>query len=577
MRPTESVPPPLTGQVIGVEKSGPAAGPDAPTLAGDPTPTTGAARTPPSLEREVQQVLHRRLRVCCWLSGVLFLVLFVCAATGRALLSREVIGAAGLALCGVSTAAFLAGAAALSRRTPWPLPVLRGLELVLFGLATLFSAYWQWKVLSGPAPGDLGPGGLRYYTLAGTISSNLVWFAGIVSYGVFIPNRPRRCLAVTLGLAALGLAIPLAAALAGGRTRPEWPTHLAMTAATLALAVGVAAFGSFKISALQREAHAARREARELGQYRLKGRLGAGGMGEVYLAEHRLLKRPCAIKLIRPERAGDPQFLGRFEREVRATALLDHPGVVAVYDYGHAADGTFYYVMEYLPGVALDRLVDRHGPLPPALVAHLLRQLGAALRAAHGRGLVHRDLKPSNVIVRPGCRPHDRAKLLDFGLVRDAAADSDVKLTRVGTVVGTPDFMAPEQAEGAAPVDARGDLYGLGAVAYFLLTGRPPFERDTAMQTMLAHLRDPVTPPSALAPGTPADLEAVVLRCLAKKPDERYPDADAMGKALAACACAGEWTEEAAAAWWRLRLPQGASTSAQARGTQPTSLPESSN
>jgi serine/threonine-protein kinase len=494
----------------------------------------------------------------------------------RALLSREVVGAAGLALCGVTAAAFLAGAAALSRRTPWPLPVLRGLELALFGLATLFAAYWQWAVLTGPPPGDLGPDGLRYYTLAGTISSNLVWFAAIVSYGVFIPNRLSRCLAVTLGLAGLGLVVPLAAALAGGRPRPEWPAHLAMSAATLALAVGVAAFGSYKISALQREAHAARREARDLGQYRLKQRLGTGGMGEVYLAEHRLLKRPCAVKLIRPERAGDPQFLRRFEREVQATALLDHPGVVAVYDYGHAADGTFYYVMEYLPGVALDRLVGRHGPLPPALAAHLLRQLCAALRAAHGRGLVHRDLKPSNVIVRPGCRPHDRAKLLDFGLVRDAAADRDVKLTRLGTVVGTPDFMAPEQADGVAPVDARGDLYGLGAMAYFLLTARPPFERDTAMQTMLAHLHDPVTPPSALAPATPADLEAVVLRCLAKRPGERYQDADELARGLASCACAGEWTEEAAAAWWQAHSPHPPSASAYERGTQPISPPESS-
>jgi serine/threonine-protein kinase len=299
-----------------------------------------------------------------------------------------------------------------------------------------------------------------------------------------------------------------------------------------------------------------------LGQYRLKEKLGAGGMGEVYLAEHRLLKRPCAVKLIRPERAGDPQFLRRFEREVRATALLDHPGVVAVYDYGHAADGTFYYVMEYLSGLGLDRLVERHGPLPPALAAHLLRQLCAALRAAHGRGLVHRDIKPSNVIVCPGGGPHDRAKLLDFGLVRDGAAEGDAKLTRLGAVVGTPDFMAPEQAEGAAPVDARGDLYSLGALAYFLLTARPPFERATAMQTMLAHLRDPVSPPSALTPGTPADLEAVVLRCLAKRPDERYRDADAVARALAACACAGEWTEEAAAAWWQPRPAQGPSTSA---------------
>jgi eukaryotic-like serine/threonine-protein kinase len=419
-------------------------------------------------------------------------------------------------------------------------------------------------VLTQPPPGPVeGPGHLRFYTVAASVSGNLIWFAAIVSYGVFIPNRLRRCLAVTAGQACLALAVLLAAGLAAGWPPPELAMHLLLTAPVLALAVGVAAFGSFKISALQHEAHAARREARELGQYRLKGRLGAGGMGEVWLAEHVLLRRPCAVKLIRPERAGDPQFLRRFEREVQATALLDHPGVVAVYDYGHAADGTFYYVMEYLPGLGLDQLVERHGPLPPALAVHLLRQLCAALRAAHGRGLVHRDLKPSNVIVCPGGSPHDRAKLLDFGLVRDAAAvGGDAKLTRVGAVVGTPDFMAPEQAEGVAPVDARGDLYSLGAMGYFLLTARPPFERATAMQTMLAHLRDPVAPPSALAAGTPADLEAVVLRCLAKRPGERYRDADDLARALAACACAGEWTEEAAAAWWQARSPHGPSTSA---------------
>jgi serine/threonine-protein kinase len=562
MRPSEYVPPPA-GEVTGAFKAGPAAGgPDAPTLLGPPAEAPGP--TPPSLEREVQQVLHRRLRVCCWLTGVLFLVLFVLGASGRAaLFSPAAVGTAGLVLCGVAAAAFLGAAAALSRRTPWPLPVLRSLELVLFGLGTLFPAFWQWQVLTAPPPGPVeGPGHQRFYTVAASVSGNLIWFAAIVSYGVFIPNRLRRCVTVTAAQATLALAVLLAAGLAAGWPAPELAMHLLLTAPTLALAVGVAAFGSFKISALQREAHAARRAARELGQYRLKERLGAGGMGEVYLAEHRLLKRPCAVKLIRPERAGDPQFLRRFEREVQATALLDHPGVVAVYDYGHAADGTFYYVMEYLAGVGLDRLVERHGPLPPALAVHLLRQLCAALRAAHGRGLVHRDLKPSNVIVRPGGSPHDRAKLLDFGLVRDAAAERDVKLTRVGAVVGTPDFMAPEQAEGLAPVDARGDLYSLGALAYFLLAGRPPFERDTAMQTLLAHLRDPVPPLAGLAPAVPADLEAVVLRCLAKRPDERYRDADALAKALASCACAGEWTEEAAAAWWQAHPAQGLSTSA---------------
>jgi serine/threonine-protein kinase len=201
-------------------------------------------------------------------------------------------------------------------------------------------------------------------------------------------------------------------------------------------------------------------------------------MGEVYLAEHRLLKRPCAVKLNHPERAGDAAALHRFEREVRATAQLTHPNTVEIYDYGHAEDGTFYYVMEYLPGLDLDDLVTRYGPVPPARAVHFLRQLCGTSQKAHAAGLVHRDIKPGNVLVcRHGGR-HDVAKLLDFGLVQAAGArgDDPSRLTATGAVVGTPAYMAPEQARGAEAADVRSDLYSLGALGYFLSAGRPPFQ-----------------------------------------------------------------------------------------------------
>jgi serine/threonine-protein kinase len=274
-------------------------------------------------------------------------------------------------------------------------------------------------------------------------------------------------------------------------------------------------------------------------------------MGEVYLAEHLLLRRPCAIKLIGPERAGDPKTLRRFEREVQTTATLTHANTVEIFDYGHTEDGTLYYVMEYLPGLSLDDLVERHGPIPPERAVHLLRQVCQALREAHAVGLIHRDIKPGNIIACERGRVYDVAKLLDFGLVKHTVlGDWDARLTAEGVVSGSPRFLSPEQALGRPDVDARCDLYGLGGVAYYLVTGRPPFERQTVMEMVLAHARDPVVPVRAVRAEVPADLEAVILRCLEKDPGQRFPDAESLDKALAACACAGRWTQDRAAAWW---------------------------
>src|SRR5205823_11209781 len=218
------------------------------------------------------------------------------------------------------------------------------------------------------------------------------------------------------------------------------------------MAVAIAIFGSYKISELQQEAL----QARKLGQYVLKRRLGKGGMGEVYLGEHVLLRRACAIKLIRPDQAGDRTNLSRFEREVKAMAALTHWNTVEIYDYGHAEDGTFYYVMEYLPGLSLQDLVERCGPLPPERAVHFLRQLCGALSEAHALGVIHRDLKPSNVIVGERGGVHDVAKLLDFGLVHClGTCPGAERLTIQGTILGSPPYMAPEQARGRDDLDRK--------------------------------------------------------------------------------------------------------------------------
>ena len=218
-----------------------------------------------------------------------------------------------------------------------------------------------------------------------------------------------------------------------------------------------------------------------------------------------------------------------------------------VYDYGRAADGSFYYVMEYLDGPTLEELVRRAGPLPPGRVVYLLRQLCGALAEAHAAGLVHRDLKPGNVIVATLGGQRDVAKLLDFGLVQDLSADAEGRLTRTGTVLGTPDYMSPEQAAGESAVDAHSDVYGLGAVAFFALTGRPPFQGKTFGQLLAAHRSEPPPSLTDLRPDVPADLSAVVARCLAKNPAARYPSAAAVDGELAACGCAADWSAEWAA------------------------------
>jgi eukaryotic-like serine/threonine-protein kinase len=309
----------------------------------------------------------------------------------------------------------------------------------------------------------------------------------------------------------------------------------------------VAVFGSYRVHVLERRVQ----DAERLGQYRLRRLIGSGGMGEVYLAEHVLLKQPFAVKMLRPERVADPHSLQRFEQEVQAMARLQHWNTVEIHDYGHAADGSFYYVMEYLPGQTLDQIVSRRGPMPPARAIYLVRQVCNALNEAHSMGLTHRDIKPGNILVCERAGIYDVAKLLDFGLVKDMK-NPEEGITIEGFVPGTPTFMSPEQAAGTTSADPRSDIYSLGAVMYFLLTGRPPFVKKTPTQVMAAHIYEHPAPIVAYRPEVDPELDRIVQRCLAKKPGDRFPSADELAAALARCDDATGWTQTDATQWWQV-------------------------
>jgi len=527
-----------------VEPRGDETGPDVrgPTVSAGPT--EGAGEAPETLwlgagkpvarlpTLELQALLQSRLRFVVLVAFGTSLLFFALHS------SRTTFDAQSVGLVAVPRTVNVAVLAALLvviwRPRPHTLARLRLFEVVLLGVLVVHYL-WETYPLMFVTPGWFPLYAQRHVSEATILARqpSIMWLGLIISYGIMIPNTGRRCATVTT-LMALA---PLTVMAVGGFLHPDIPPgfvvqFLVEMGMWMALAVIGAIYGSHKIETLREEAL----EARKLGQYQLTRRLGAGGMGEVYLAEHVLLRRPCAVKVIRPERTGDPRHLARFEREAQATAALKHPNTVQVSDYGYADDGTFYYVMEYLPGPTLDELVREGGPLPPARAIRFLRQLCGALAEAHARGLVHRDVKPSNVLVCEVGGAGDVAKLLDFGLVVPAADGPDDKLTQEGAVLGTPSYMSPEQAAGSDDVDGRSDLYSLGCLAYFLLTGRPPFAGRSAVKLLAAHLYEPPWPLTDLRPDVPADLAAVVLRCLAKKPEDRFPDAASLDAALAACA-----------------------------------------
>ena len=313
--------------------------------------------------------------------------------------------------------------------------------------------------------------------------------------------------------------------------------------------LAISTVGSRVIFGLRIEANKVKR----LGQYTLEEKIGEGGMGIVYRASHAMLRRPTAIKLLPPEKAGEDS-IRRFEREVQLTATLSHPSTVAIFDYGRTPTGVFYYAMEYLQGLNLEELVRSSGPQEPGRVIHILAQVSGALTEAHEAGLIHRDIKPANIILCQRGGIPDVAKVVDFGLVKAVVADETaetVMVTGQHVLAGTPLYIAPEAIKGEQFVDGRSDLYALGAVGYYLLTGEPPFPSGNVVEVVAHHLHTVPEPPSQRgARDIPHDLEAIVMRCLEKAPDDRFSTARDLARALSQSAISTPWSLDRADELW---------------------------
>jgi len=428
---------------------------------------------------------------------------------------------------------------------------LRVLEAVVFGAQAYGSGAAELAAPAGAVP---------------SWSGALVRFALLmVAYGVFVPNLPLRAAAGVLAIAV----VPLLAAWLLRVRHPELRAafdgaageHLVETALLLGTAAAVAVFAAFLTGNLFDFAYEQRRRT----FYDLEERIGAGGMGEVWRARHRTLSRPTALKLIREDKVaagGDKaeahRVLQRFEREARATAALRSPHTIGVYDFGVTEDGHFFYAMEYLEGLDLETLVERFGPLPAERAVHLLLQACDSLGEAHEHGLTHRDVKPANLFLSRLGPSNDYVKMLDFGLVQTAPEDDEAeRITADGTTSGTPAFMAPEMALRRTEVDGRADIYALGGVAYWLLTGKYVFEAEGGVAMIVEHVKTAPTPPSRRTElPIPPQLDEIVLRCLKKKPEERFASALELAAALAAVPFDAPWTPARAANWWDLHQPR---------------------
>ena len=375
----------------------------------------------------------------------------------------------------------------------------------------------------------------------------------MVLRAVFVPTRPKYTLWLTV---MVGTPLPAVAYVAG-----LGPTHLGAHLSSpegLALGTGLVWIATATCCALiSQVTYGLRRDvknAMRLGQYTLETLIGEGGMGAVYRASHAMLRRPTAIKLLPRDRAG-ALAIERFEREVQLTALLTHPNTVTIFDYGRTAEGVFYYAMELLEGATLEEVVAIDGPQSPARVVRILEQVAGALSEAHGVGLIHRDIKPANIVLCCQGGEHDVAKVVDFGLVKEVDRGGGAAVSQDGTISGTPLYMAPEMLRSPDAVEPRSDLYALGAVGYYLLTGQHVFTGASVIEVLGHHLHTAPKPPSeVLGDVLPEALERLILDCLAKDPADRPKDARELRQRLEAVKTR-PWKRRAAMRWWEVHKP----------------------
>jgi serine/threonine-protein kinase len=450
---------------------------------------------------------------------------------------------------GLAATLVLGAVLLLLRRVRLSDRALRGIDTLLIPFLTVAGVF------------NIGIAGERAHAIEGPLLAStfevhqlkvLLLFAhALLLRAALVPSRaPRTALIGVLGAATLAVAILVAHARLGS------PLPASVTA------VGTLVWASFSVivasvcSAVITGLHRRAQKASRMGQYTLEDKLGEGGMGTVYLARHALLRRPTAIKVLSTKRVG-LAALERFEREVQVTAKLSHPNIVSVYDFGRSHEGTFYYAMEFLDGVDLQHLVDSDGPQPPGRVICLLRQAAEALAEAHAVDLVHRDVKPANMILIQRAAEADVLKLVDFGLVKELdrgdGAESGVHMQ------GTPLYMAPEAIVDPGRLSPRADLYALGAVGYFLLTGTPVFDGKSTLAVLGGHAHLAPVPPSERIGPVPRKLEELLLRCLEKDPLRRYANARDLRRALDDCDDTPAWTQAHATSWWQTRRPRAAS------------------
>jgi serine/threonine-protein kinase len=386
-----------------------------------------------------------------------------------------------------------------------------------------------------------------------------VW---IILFSVVIPNTPGKSFLAAF-LAGLMDPVALWISVAGGIPMPSAGLQAQLFGPT-AFAVILSVLLSRFIFRMGKDME----RAREMGSYRLVELVGKGGMGEVWRAEHNMLARPAAIKLISGDflvsnpggSSSSEAVLRRFEREAKATAMLESEHTINLFDFGTTREGLFYYVMEFLNGLSLQELVSRFGPIPVERTIFMLRQVCESLDEAHRQGLVHRDVKPANIFVCQKGLSFDHVKVLDFGLVRDTLADSKgaTRLTVEGRITGTPAFLPPELATGDGSVDSRADIYSLGCVAYFMLTGGLVFEEENPLKMVLQHMNTPPPPLSDRTEfATPSELEDLIHECLEKDPDKRPQSIREVDERLGGIGTRDQWSSRRAERWWSVHRPTG--------------------